>query len=51
MAFTGVVTWRSLNGDKRDTWLRSYAIVFAATGGTSFHGADLTDADFTGATL
>ncbi|MFM5897634.1 MAG: pentapeptide repeat-containing protein [Dolichospermum sp.] len=57
LAFTGVVTcsvtftWRSLNGDKRDTWLRSYAIVFAATGGTSFHGADLTDADFTGATL
>ncbi|MFM6819210.1 MAG: pentapeptide repeat-containing protein, partial [Dolichospermum sp.] len=49
--FSAYIGWRSLNGDKRDTWLRSYAIVFAATGGTSFHGADLTDADFTGATL
>ncbi|MDB9521832.1 pentapeptide repeat-containing protein [Dolichospermum circinale CS-1225] len=49
--FSAYIGWRSLNGDKRDTWLRSYAIVFAATGGTSFHGANLTDADFTGATL
>ncbi|MFM6527211.1 MAG: pentapeptide repeat-containing protein, partial [Dolichospermum sp.] len=49
--FSAYIGWRSLNADYRDTWLRSYAIVFAATGGTSFHGADLTDADFTGATL
>ncbi|NEO95087.1 MAG: pentapeptide repeat-containing protein, partial [Moorea sp. SIO3G5] len=35
----------------RDAWIRTIAIAFAATGGTSFHKADLTDADFTGATL
>lgn len=49
--FSAYIGWRSLNGDERDPWIRFYAIAFAATGGTSFHGADLTDADFTGATL
>jgi uncharacterized protein YjbI with pentapeptide repeats len=49
--FSAYIGWRSLKGDERDPWIRSYAIGFAATGGTSFHGADLTDADFTGATL
>ena len=49
--FSAYIGWRSLNGDERDSWIRFYAIAFAATGGTSFHGADLTDADFTGATL
>ncbi|NEO95159.1 MAG: hypothetical protein F6K56_35185, partial [Moorea sp. SIO3G5] len=43
--------WRALKGDPRDAWIRTIAIAFAATGGTSFHKADLTDADFTGATL
>jgi len=49
--FSAYIGWRSLKGDERDPWIRSYAIGFAATGGTSFHGADLTDANFTGATL
>ena len=43
--------WRALKGDPRDAWIRTIAIAFAATGGTSFYKADLTDADFTGATL
>ncbi|NEP62272.1 MAG: pentapeptide repeat-containing protein [Symploca sp. SIO2G7] len=43
--------WCSLKGDERDAWIRSVAIAFAATGGTSFRNADLTDADFTGARL
>jgi uncharacterized protein YjbI with pentapeptide repeats len=45
------IGWRTLNGDKRDAWIRPIAIAFAAIGGTNFQGADLTDADFTGATL
>jgi uncharacterized protein YjbI with pentapeptide repeats len=45
------IGWRSLAGDKTDPWVRSLAITVAATGGTSFRGADLTDADFTGAFL
>ncbi|MFN7853898.1 MAG: pentapeptide repeat-containing protein, partial [Dolichospermum sp.] len=49
--FSAYIGWRSLKGDQRDTWLRSVTIAFAATGGTSFHGADLTDADLTGAIL
>ncbi|NES86562.1 MAG: pentapeptide repeat-containing protein [Moorea sp. SIO2B7] len=43
--------WRALKGDPRDAWIRSIAIAFATTRGTSFYKADLTDADFTGATL
>ncbi|NEO92350.1 MAG: pentapeptide repeat-containing protein [Moorea sp. SIO3G5] len=43
--------WRALKGDPRDAWIRTIAIAFAATGGTSFYKADLTDADFTGAIL
>ncbi|NES83963.1 MAG: hypothetical protein F6K10_22535 [Moorea sp. SIO2B7] len=43
--------WRALKGDPRDAWIRTIAIAFAATGGTSFYNANLTDADFTGATL
>ena len=43
--------WRALRGDERDAWLRSFAIAFAAIGGTSFRGADLTEANFTGAKL
>ncbi|NEP53974.1 MAG: pentapeptide repeat-containing protein, partial [Moorea sp. SIO3C2] len=43
--------WRALKGYPRDAWIRTIAIAFAATGGTSFYKADLTDADFTGAIL
>ncbi|BCL35769.1 pentapeptide repeat-containing protein [Nostoc sp. MS1] len=49
--FIAYIGWRSLEGDEKDAWIRSFAITFAATGGTSFFGADLTDADLTGATL
>ena len=45
------IGWRAMKGDPKDAWVRSFAITFAAIGGTSFHGADLTDADFTKATL
>ncbi|MBE9006901.1 pentapeptide repeat-containing protein [Fortiea sp. LEGE XX443] len=50
--FSTYIGWRSLarkNG--KDSWLGSFIIAFAATGGTSFRGADLTDAEFTGAIL
>ncbi|MDJ0729398.1 MAG: pentapeptide repeat-containing protein [Crocosphaera sp.] len=53
-AFTllgGYLGWRSLKGDPRDKWIRRIAIPFATIGGTSFYGADLTEADFTEATL
>ena len=43
--------WRAWKGDSRDSWIRSFAIAFAAIGGTSFRQANLTDADFTGAKL
>ena len=43
--------WRAWKGDSRDAWIRSFAIAFAAMGGTSFRKANLTDADFTGAKL
>ncbi|MBN3899729.1 MAG: pentapeptide repeat-containing protein [Nostoc sp.] len=49
--FSAYIGWRSLAGDEKEAWVRSFAIAFAATGGTSFCNADLTDADFTGATL
>ncbi len=45
------IGWRAIKGDERDAWIRSFAIIFAAIGGTSFRGADLTDANFTGAKL
>jgi uncharacterized protein YjbI with pentapeptide repeats len=40
-----------LAGDEKHAWVRPIAIAFAATGGTSFYNANLTDADFTSATL
>ncbi|MEA5515166.1 pentapeptide repeat-containing protein [Nodularia sp. UHCC 0506] len=49
--FSAYIGWRSLTGNGKDAWVRSFAVAFAATGGTSFRDADLTDADFTGATL
>ncbi len=40
-----------MKGDPRDAWLRSFAIAFAALGGTNFRDANLTEANFTGAQL
>ncbi len=45
------IGWRALKGDDRDVWVRSFAVAFAATGGTNFQGSNLTDAIFTRATL
>ncbi len=45
------IAWRALAGDEKHALIRSIAIAFAATGGTSFRNADLTDANFTEATL
>ncbi len=45
------VAWRALAGDEKQALIRTIAIAIAATGGTSFRGADLTDATFTEAIL
>ena len=45
------IAWRALAGDEKHAFVRTIAIAFAATGGTSFRNADLTDAHFTEATL
>ncbi|WP_026736118.1 pentapeptide repeat-containing protein [Fischerella sp. PCC 9605] len=54
MAITllGIYTgWRTLAEEEKFISVRQIAVAFAATGGTSFPGADLTDAHFTAATL
>jgi hypothetical protein len=45
------VSWRFLAGDEKHAFVWRVAIALAAIGGTKFRRADLTDADFTGATL
>lgn len=45
------INWRTLTGDKKYAFVFRIAIAFAATGGTSFRHADLSDADFTWAML
>ena len=45
------LSWRGIKRNPKDGWIRSLAIAFAAIGGSSFRGADLTAADFTDATL
>jgi len=49
--FSGYIGWRALAGDEKQALIRNVAITFAATGGTSFRGANLTDANFSQATL
>jgi uncharacterized protein YjbI with pentapeptide repeats len=52
VAFAGAyISQRAMRGDPRDAWVRSFAIAFAAIGGTSFRSADLSHANFTGAKL
>ncbi|MDJ0580136.1 pentapeptide repeat-containing protein [Crocosphaera sp.] len=45
------IAYRAIKGDPRDAWIRNFAVAFAATGGTTFKNADLTDANFTKARL
>jgi hypothetical protein len=45
------VRWRFLAGDAKHAFVWKVAIALAAIGATKFRGADLTDADFTEATL
>ncbi|MFB2981880.1 pentapeptide repeat-containing protein [Microseira sp. BLCC-F43] len=45
------IAWRALAGDEKYAFVRKIAVAFAATGGTNFRGADLTDADFNQAIL
>ncbi|HEY9741228.1 MAG TPA: pentapeptide repeat-containing protein [Coleofasciculaceae cyanobacterium] len=51
-SLSGYIGWQALSGDERFTFVRQIALSFAAIGsGTSFRSADLTDANFTQATL
>jgi uncharacterized protein YjbI with pentapeptide repeats len=51
-SLSGYIGWQALYGDERFTFVRQIALSFAAIGsGTSFRSADLTDANFTQATL
>ncbi|MBD2457697.1 pentapeptide repeat-containing protein [Nostoc sp. FACHB-87] len=45
------IGWRALAGDEKHAFAYKIAIAFIAMNGTSFQGANLTDADFTQATL
>jgi uncharacterized protein YjbI with pentapeptide repeats len=45
------IAWQALIENSKFSWILHSAIAIAATRGTSFRGADLTDADFTQATL
>jgi len=51
VGLSAYIAWRTMKGDQRDAWIRKIAISVAATGGTSFYKADLTDAIFTQAQL
>jgi len=52
MVVVGIyIAWRALAGDEKYAFVRTIAVIFAATGGTNFRGADLTDADFNQAIL
>ena len=45
------IGYQTIKGDEKYTLIRDLAIAFAAIIGTSFRDANLTDADFTNATL
>ncbi|MEH2259872.1 pentapeptide repeat-containing protein [Nostoc sp.] len=49
--FSIFIGWRIQSRDDQDAWFDSVVNTFAATGGTSFYGANLINADFTGAIL
>lgn len=45
------ICWRALNENNKLAWIKKISITFATKGSTSFHDADLTDADFSDAIL
>ena len=47
----GFIAWRTLSGGEDFSLLRKFAVGFAAMGGTTFQGADLTDTCLAGAML
>ncbi len=47
----GYLSWKALKGDQKFRWMLQIAIAIAAQGNNLFRGANLTDVDFTGATL
>ncbi len=49
--FGSYLGWRAWVGDEKFALIRQIAIAFAAIGGTSFRGANLTNANFMQATL
>ncbi|MCT7956757.1 pentapeptide repeat-containing protein [Laspinema palackyanum] len=46
-----ILAQKALKGDLKFAWIREQAVFWAATGGTSFYGCNLTDACFDGADL
>ena len=40
------ITWQAMKGNKKYTFIKTLAVALAATGGTSFRQANLTEADF-----
>lgn len=51
ISLSAYISVRALSGDKTASLVRKSSIALAAVGGTSFKGANLTNADFTQATL
>jgi uncharacterized protein YjbI with pentapeptide repeats len=49
--FSKYINRCALAGDEKNVWIISFATAFAATGSTSFRSTNLTDANFTKATL
>ncbi|MFN6488163.1 MULTISPECIES: pentapeptide repeat-containing protein [unclassified Nostoc] len=49
--FSICIGWRTITEDKKDSWVRSFAIAFATTFGTSFYGSNLTNVEFSCAIL
>jgi uncharacterized protein YjbI with pentapeptide repeats len=51
ISFSIYVSWRVSQGDEKFNSLRNFGVILGALGGTSFRGADLTNASFFQATL
>lgn len=51
MSLSFYLLWRALKGDEKFALVRTIGVVVGAIGGTSFRGANLTEVNFTQATL